>query len=65
MRNPICNQRAKHIDVCHHFVRERVVRGEIKVEYCQTQEMVADVMTKPLPKGLHEKFSTAIGLTDK
>lgn len=62
MRNPVCNQRAKHIDVSHHFVRERVIRGEIKVEYCATEEMEADILTKALSKGVHEKFSKNIGL---
>jgi hypothetical protein len=64
MRNPTNHQRAKHIDVCHHFVRERVARGEIKVEYCPSKDMLADMFTKALPKPQHEEHSKRIGLVD-
>jgi hypothetical protein len=40
-----------------------VARGEIKVSYIPTEDMVADVLTKALGKVLHEKFSKCMGLT--
>jgi hypothetical protein len=46
VRNPVVSQRSKHIDVLHHFVRERSERGEIGLEYCSTEHMVADSLTK-------------------
>ena len=42
--------RLKHIDVRVHFVRQQVQLGRVTVEFCPTQNMVADIMTKPLPK---------------
>ncbi len=51
----------KHIDVHHHFVRERVENGEV-IEYCSTEEMVADVLTKALPKEQHYKLISMFGL---
>ena len=42
--------RTKHIDVRYHFIREVVARGAIKLAYCQTEDMVADMLTKALPK---------------
>jgi hypothetical protein len=42
--------RTKHIDVRYHFVRERVERGDIRVDYVSTDEQVADIFTKALPR---------------
>jgi hypothetical protein len=53
LRNPIISGRAKHIDVIHHFARERVLRKEVSVAYINTKEMLADVMTKALPAAQH------------
>jgi hypothetical protein len=62
MHNPVGHQKATHIDVLHHFLRERVARGEVKVDYIATEDMVADVLTKAFGKTQHEKFSKAMGL---
>ncbi len=49
-KNPTQHARTKHIDVQHHFVQEGVENREVTFEYCSTEEMVADVLTKALPK---------------
>jgi hypothetical protein len=46
--NPFNNQRTKHIDIRHHFVREKVTNKEIKLEYMPTEKMIADSLTKPV-----------------
>jgi hypothetical protein len=56
--NPTQHVRTKHIDVQHHFVREQVENGEVTFEYCSTKDMVADVLTKALPKERHNKLIT-------
>ena len=47
-KNPVFHKRSKHIDIRHHFVRERVLSGEISLIHCCTSDMIADVLTKPL-----------------
>ena len=61
-RNPNFHNRTKHIDVCYHFVHERVTSNEIIVDYCPTQDMVADIMTKGLSKVTFEKFRNSLGV---
>jgi transposase InsO family protein len=53
MMNSQVSQRTKHIDIIHHFVRERCQLGQIKFEFVDGSENVADVLTKPLGKAKH------------
>ncbi len=57
-KNPVCRQRCKHVDVRYHFIRSALSNGKVTVEYCPTEEMVADVMTKPVTKFKLEKFKS-------
>ena len=49
-RNPVSRQRCKHIDIRYHFIRETVNSGRVSLEYCPTEQMVADIFTKPATK---------------
>ena len=49
-QNPILHKSTKHIDIRFHFVRERVASEEVKLIYIKTQNQLADLLTKPLPK---------------
>ena len=63
-KNAKYHNRTKHIDICHHFVRERVVSNEIQVIYCPTGDMIADIMTKGLAKLTFEKLRDLLGVHD-
>ncbi|KIL57634.1 hypothetical protein M378DRAFT_16141 [Amanita muscaria Koide BX008] len=63
VQNPVAHDRTKHIDAKYHFIRDAQDKGLIKVEYCPTNSQVADVLTKPLPREKHQRFSESMGLT--
>jgi hypothetical protein len=50
------SKRTKHINVRYFFITDRISKGEVRVEWCPTKEMVADFMTKPLQGSLFRKF---------
>lgn len=54
--------RTKHIDVRHHFVRDKVLGGAIDVRYIQTDAMVADALTKATSHPKLSFCSTKMGL---
>ena len=41
-------ERTRHIDIRYFWVKERVDLGEIRVEYLRSEDMYANVLTKPL-----------------
>lgn len=60
-RNPgVSRARTKHIDIRHHFIRERVAMGEIDIQFCSTKDMLADMLTKQLPREAFKQFRSAI-----
>ena len=56
------SQRVKHIDIIHHFARDRVASGEIKFVYCRSEDNVSDCLTKALPRPLFEAGLAGLGM---
>ncbi|UYV65699.1 hypothetical protein LAZ67_3005177 [Cordylochernes scorpioides] len=51
-RNPAYHARTKHIDIKWHFIRSICSDGLVEVVHTPTQENVADILTKRLPRRL-------------
>ena len=62
-KNPGNHSQTKHIVLRFHHIQEAVTKGDIKVEYCPTEEMTADLMTKSLGRIKHEHFVQKLGMT--
>lgn len=48
MYNHVKNKRTKHIEVKYFWVRQQVEEERLFVTYCPTEDMLADMLTKPL-----------------
>jgi hypothetical protein len=56
------HSKVKHIDIRHHYIRELVHDGQIKVEFIRGNENPADLFTKPLPRVAHENYLTELNV---
>ena len=61
VKNPVVSNRSKHIDVVYHFARERVARKDVKIAYVKTNDMLADMLTKPVEKAKLDLCNRGIG----
>ena len=46
----------KHVKSKYHFIREQVANETIKLVYCPTSDMIADIFTKPLERAKFLQF---------
>ncbi|CAI7877522.1 unnamed protein product [Closterium sp. NIES-54] len=54
--------RTKHIALRYFLARELQQRGQLRLAYVATRANTADVFTKALPPGDHQRFVTMLGL---
>jgi hypothetical protein len=60
--NPELHQRTKHVATKLCYVREQNEKGRLNLWYCNTKDMVADGLTKPLGRLKHQRFVELLGL---
>ncbi len=54
--------RTKQIDIRYHFIWYSIQNGDIRLIYCPTEDMVADILTKALPSTKAKHFAHSLGL---
>ncbi|KAK2578615.1 hypothetical protein KPH14_000964 [Odynerus spinipes] len=57
--------RTKHIDIKNHFIKEAVSSSIVKLRYINSNQMIADILTKPLQASKHTIFTKGLGLVRK
>jgi hypothetical protein len=52
----------KHIDIHFHFIHQTVSQDHTFLQYCPTDDMIADIFTKALTRFKFKKFHTLLGV---
>lgn len=60
--NNSSSQKLKHVRIRAKFVGEKIEKGEVKLKYLQTNNMLADIFTKPMVSDRQTKFTNLLGL---
>lgn len=55
------SKRTKHIETKECFIKDLCDRGMVKLQYCPTDEMKADILTKALGTVKHDRFTELLG----
>ena len=63
-KNPQYHGRAKHIDIKFHYIHEQVEKKAIQLEYCESKNMVADMLTKALLSSQFVKLREMLGVRE-
>lgn len=61
-KNPVMHSKTKHISIKYHFLCEQVVEQNIRLEYINTKEQIADIFTKPLPQEAFKHLRQKMGV---
>ena len=63
-RNPVFHARTEHIEVHYHFIRERVLAGNVDLQHIlSTNLQTTDIFTKALGAEKLWQFITDLGFT--
>ena len=53
-------KRTRHFHIKYFYITDLINRNQITIEYCPTEDMIADYMTKPLVGTKFERFRNII-----
>ncbi|GKA98063.1 retrovirus-related pol polyprotein from transposon TNT 1-94 [Tanacetum coccineum] len=62
--NLVLHSRTKHIEICHHFLRDNVQKRNITIEKVDSEDNIADILTKPLKREPFNLLRLGLGLME-
>ncbi|GJS45979.1 copia protein [Tanacetum coccineum] len=63
-KNPVLYSRTKHIEIRHHFLRDNVQKGNITIEKVDSEDNIANILTKPLKREPFNLLRLGLGLME-
>ena len=60
--NPVFHMKTKYLKIKYYFLKEVQRRKEVVLVHCKTEDQLADILTKALPKGRFEDLRQKIGV---
>ena len=64
VHNPGSIRKTKHVDIAYQFVLDREIRGDLEFTYVPSDENIADLFTKALPKITFERLRDVMGMKE-
>ena len=61
-KNTTHHARTKHIDIRHHFLRDNISNEVITLDYINSENQIADILTKPLNESIFTKLRRELGI---
>ena len=62
---PVFHERTKHINIKYHFLKEAEAENEVKLKHCKSNDRVANILTKALPKAKFETLRKCLDVFSK
>jgi hypothetical protein len=60
--NPVQHQRTKHVEIDLHFIREKVIIGQVHVLHVPMTSQFTDIFMKGLPSSVFNEFRSSLNI---
>jgi hypothetical protein len=63
-KNPVLHPQTKHIDIRHHFLREKEANEDIALQNIRSEEQLVNIFTKPLNERIFVRLRNELNVLD-